>query len=255
MITIRDRVIGMLLGLASGDRIGGPLRMALCLSKSLIDKQGFDEADVFEKYKEWYFDGGFDTGPTASGVFKYVSWGMSISEAVQQVDKIASGMTAGCNPMHRALVLALSADIADDDLDKIARQEAKLTHYHPLAGEVSASTVLLCRKLIRGMSITDVVSEIEPYSWRSRPHSNGGFAPDVFNSTLYFLTEYNSFETTLLNSLGFAGANNYCPVVVGALAGAFYGQSNIPNKFISHCKILDQVSSIANAFAMQWNED
>jgi len=34
----RERVIGLLLGLAAGDRIGGPVRMALLVAESLLDR-------------------------------------------------------------------------------------------------------------------------------------------------------------------------------------------------------------------------
>ncbi|GAB5494300.1 MAG: hypothetical protein Phog2KO_45150 [Phototrophicaceae bacterium] len=252
MITIQDRVIGTLLGLASGDRIGGPLRMALYLSESLIENSGFKSEDVFQKYYQWYIDAGFDTGPTARQVFEYYRSGIAIDDAVLLVHKLANGMTAGCNPMHRAIVLALSPHIADKDLANIARQEAKLTHYHPIAGNVSASTAILGRKLICGMSIDDAINEIETDVWLDSPLSNGGFAPDVFNSALHFLSHSDSFEDALVNSLGFAGANNYCPVVVGALAGAYYGQSEIYEKLLSHCKIMDDVYAIANQFSGLW---
>lgn len=252
MITIQDRVVGTLIGLASGDRIGGPLRMALCLSESLIENNGFKSEAVFQKYYQWYVDRGFDTGPTASQVFDYYCLDMSIEEAVFLVHKLANGMTAGCNPMHRGIVLALSPHILDSELAEIACQEAKLTHYHPIARNVSASIALLCRKLIRGMPIENAINEIETEDWLDRPLSNGGFAPDVFNSALYFLNNSASFEDALVNSLGFAGANNYCPVVVGALAGAYYGQANISIKLLSHCKILDKVHLISDIFANQW---
>lgn len=252
MITIQDRIAGVLIGLASGDRIGGPLRMALCLSESLIAERKFNSADVYSRYARWYFDGGFDTGPTASKVFKYVSQGMSISNAVTLVDKQSNGLTAGCNPMHRALVLALSPDIANEDLEDIALQEAKLTHHHPLAGEVSAMATILCRKLIQGSPIETALNEIDNRDWMNRPLSNDGFAPDVFNATIHFIRETDSFQDAVANSLGFAGANNYCPVVVGALAGGIYGQRGISEKLYSHCDITDKVNTITSEFIHLW---
>lgn len=248
MLDLQDKIRGVLFGLATGDRIGGPLRMALCLSESLIAERKFDSVDVYARYAKWYFDGGFDTGPTASRVFEYVSRGMSIGEAVALVDEESSGLTAGCNPMHRAIVLAVSPDIADADLPDIAIQEAKLTHHHPLAGEVSAITTSLCRKLIQGGPIEMALNKINHLDWMNRPLSNGGFAPDVFNAAVHFVRETDSFQDAIGNSLGFAGANNYCPVVVGALAGAIYGKNTIPEQHYSHCRIMEKVSTIATNF-------
>lgn len=220
MIKIQNRITGVLYGLTAGDRIGGPLRMALCLSRSLIEKRGFDLENIFSTYSNWYHEAGFDTGPTAARVFNFVAQGMSIEEVVISVDQRAQGMIAGCNPMHRAIVLACCMDIPENELLNIARQEAKLTHYHHLAGDVSATTVLLCRKLINGESLETTLNELDTQDWLNRSISRGGFAPDVFATTIHFLRSGHDFQTVLANALGFAGGANYSPVTVGALAGA-----------------------------------
>ena len=87
-ITSQDRFLGCLLGLAAGDAVGtavefmprgsfvpvtdmlggGPFHlkpgqwtddtsMALCLTESFIEKQGFDASDQMERYIRWYRDG------------------------------------------------------------------------------------------------------------------------------------------------------------------------------------------------------
>ncbi|MCK5826408.1 MAG: hypothetical protein KAG93_05195, partial [Desulfuromusa sp.] len=42
MEEIEDRTMGVLLGLAAGDKIGGPIRMALRVAESLRDQDGFN---------------------------------------------------------------------------------------------------------------------------------------------------------------------------------------------------------------------
>jgi ADP-ribosyl-[dinitrogen reductase] hydrolase len=252
MTTTQDRATGVLLGLAAGDRIGGPLRMALCLAESLLNQLKFDSQHVFETYHTWYLNGGFDTGPTTARVFKQVSQGLSVVDAVALVDKQSQGLTAGCNPMHRAIPLTLAPFISDDELAEIARQDAKLTHFHPLAGDVSAATVMLCRKLIHGENLEAALNSINIENWLDRPLSNSGFAPDVFHAAVHFVRESNSFQTALGNALGFAGADNYCPVVVGALAGAVYGASQIPASTLKHCKIIESVNQINHRFVEEY---
>ena len=44
--TIEDRCRGVLIGLAAGDRIGGPIRMALLLAESLLNRSGFNSAEI-----------------------------------------------------------------------------------------------------------------------------------------------------------------------------------------------------------------
>jgi ADP-ribosylglycohydrolase len=49
-----DRVRGILIGLAAGDRNGGPIRMAVHLAESLAEKGRFDAEDVFGRYLAWW---------------------------------------------------------------------------------------------------------------------------------------------------------------------------------------------------------
>ena len=55
--------------------------------------------------------------------------------------------TAGCGPAHRCMPLAGFIKIPTNELIDLARQEAKITHYHEDAGNGSAIVVLLCRHL------------------------------------------------------------------------------------------------------------
>ena len=48
--TAEDRCRGVLVGLAAGDQIGGPIRMALRLAESLLGCGGFDPADILNRY-------------------------------------------------------------------------------------------------------------------------------------------------------------------------------------------------------------
>merc|ERR1719421_80445 len=75
MLTLQDRCRGLLLGLAAGDRNGGPIQMALKLADHLaavelsyLAAKKYDPAAVFCSYHEWWAEGqgvdAWDTGPT-----------------------------------------------------------------------------------------------------------------------------------------------------------------------------------------------
>jgi ADP-ribosylglycohydrolase len=49
-----NRVKGIIFGLAAGDKIGGPLRMALQIAESLIDCNGFNVEAVGRRYLAWW---------------------------------------------------------------------------------------------------------------------------------------------------------------------------------------------------------
>ena len=90
-IETSDRSRGVLLGLAAGDRIGGPIQMALCLAECLAAHRGFDRKRVGKAYLSWWRSNGFDTGPTAERVFQLVDVGKSFDFAASAVHIAAAG--------------------------------------------------------------------------------------------------------------------------------------------------------------------
>jgi len=258
-----DRAVGVLLGLAAGDRIGGPVRMALRLAESLRDKGGVDVTDIGARYLDWWREGAFDTGPTVAEVLSLVQSGVTFEEASLRVHERLRGMTAGCNPAHRAAPLAMCARLKDPALERAAIAEARLTHRHPLAGEVAAAVVHLCRALIRGLSWSTALGAIaagrspEIREVLEVPHtgelSRGGFAPEVLRSAIHFLDTSDSLATALARSIDFAGPSNYCPLLVGSIGGARWGRSQIEENALRHHRdLLPRLTTVALALGREW---
>jgi hypothetical protein len=153
---------------------------------------------------------------------------------VVQVHAANGGLTAGCNPAHRSVPLAMASFLPDHQLIPYAYTEAALTHYDRLAGDVAAAVVTLCRALIRGTSwrlaiqiasagrapaiVVALNTAGDPPLWRD------GFAPHVLHAAVHFVHNYDRLVTALDAALAFAGPANYCPVLVGAIGGARWGQ-------------------------------
>jgi ADP-ribosyl-[dinitrogen reductase] hydrolase len=247
-----DRCRGVLVGLAAGDCIGGPLRMAVRLAESLFDCGNFNPSDILRRYLAWWREGAFDTGPVSDRALELVASGISVQEATAQVHRDAGGMTAGCNPAHRSPPLAMCAAVADDDLAGCVIAEARLTHFDPLAGQVAAAATGLCRALVRGDGWDVALRQASGFAASDGPGSNGGFAPDVLRAALHFVGSSARFSEALDRSLVFAGPSNYCPVLVGAVAGARWGASAIPPSALAHVDIFPRVRAAAEALAAGW---
>ncbi len=262
VVSASDRCLGVLLGLASGDRNGGPIQMALRLSQSLLERSTFDPADVTARYLQWWKEGAFDTGPVSARALALQALGIPPREASSRVHDELGGRTAGCNPAHRAPPLAMFPGLRDRDLARAALAEAQLTHAHPLAGDAAAAAVRLCRFLIRGSSWSDAAER----SARGRaeetrkalglaregPGSDGGYAPEVLRAAAHFAGESAGFAEALDRSLEFAGPANYAPVLVGAFAGARWGRSAIPREALAHVAALERIESAASSLAEGW---
>jgi len=259
-----DRVRGILIGLAAGDRIGGPVRMALRVAESLAEKQAFDANDILSRYLAWYREGAFDTGRVAELVLKRIAEGGDPYVALFAADKECGGRTAGCNAAHRIGPVAMASFLADEELASVALEEARLTHLHPLAADVAAATCALCRALIRRRTwsealalaaegrrpetVNALLGNVERKQLR-----HGGFAPDVLQTAVFFTGQAETFEGALTAALAFAGAPNYSPVLVGAIAGARWGAKAIPERELAHCDVLHRVATTARELAGVWD--
>ncbi len=253
-MTATDRCAGVLLGLAAGDRNGGPMRMAIHLAESLLACGRFDPDDVLARYLAWWREGAFDTGPVTARVLELIASGVASADATAQVHCEFGGKTAGCNPAHRSPPLSMLATIADEDLAACAMTEARLTHYDPLAGKVAAAVNRLCRTLIRGVPWPEAVQQCGDLARRDRdgPGSSGGYAPDVLRAAVYFVGGSASFGEALERSIAFAGPANYCPVLVGSIGGARWGAAAIPQAALAHVEILPRVRAVAEGLAAGW---
>jgi len=262
LCSVKDRVEGVLLGLAAGDHNGGPIRMALRLAESLIHRNKVDVEDIGAKYLDWWHEGAFDTGPTAARVFTLVDSGLSFDAAARQAHIETGEQTAGCNPAHRSAPLAMMPDLNSEQLADCAVKEAALTHHHLLSGDVAAAVVTICHELVRGSAWETAIESAragrlpETQAAMMNPELNalnrGGFAPDVLAAAVHFVGSSTAFDAALDGSLEFAGPDNYCPVLVGSIGGAKWGVGSISHRMLGHCDILPRARSVAKNLASGW---
>ncbi len=248
------RVESALMGLAAGDRIGGPTAMALALGECLVSIRGFDPDKVLEAYWAWWRRDGRDSGPTAAAVFQAMDGGLGHRESIMQAHLQSGGQSAGCNPLHRCAPLAVAGFITDDDLPGVVRADAALTHHDPIAGDVAAAGALLLRGLVKGLSWVDSLAWATSAggarlaTWLfladALPKPDG-YAPHVLQAAMHFAFGSDSFATALSNTLDYAGPANYSPVVVGALGGARWATSSIPESLRPERWVEDRMKRLA----------
>lgn len=145
-----------------------------------------------------------------------------------------------------------------------ALREARLTHQHPLAGDVAAAVAVLCRELIRGEPWYDAlatakIGRLQPTIEALNvdhpcPLSPGGYAPDVLRAAVYVVARHDAIADALNDSLDFAGPANYCPVLVGAMAGARWGAAAIPVQMLLDCDLLGRILDVSDRLADEWEE-
>lgn len=163
--------------------------------------------------------------------------------------------SAGVSPAHRNSIYAAVRRLSLQQLVDSCVAETRLTHHHPEAVATSVATALLCRFLIEGVSLQQSAREALPWlpedapdtlrvmrvasegRFDAAPTHRDGYSPLALESALHFVGNYRTFTGALLQSIQFAGPDNYCPVLVGALGGAMYGDSTCAAKDDEVCGV------------------
>lgn len=261
--TAADRAYGTVLGLCAGDKNGGPIRMAVRMAEEVIALQQYDIGKVAEAYLRWWQEGAFDTGPTTATVLRKLDEGVPLDRAAAQAHREAGGKSAGCGPAHRVSPLAAASFLPQDRLERCAFLESAITHWEPLAGEVTVAVAVVARLLIEGKDWEAARTEasfgrhfrIEQalnVQEGDKLHTDG-FGPHVLQAAIHFLNQHSNFSDALAASIEFAGPANYCPVLVGTLGGARWGASSIDAKHLTHAsEILPRVEEAARELAKDW---
>ena len=274
-----NRAKGCLLGLIAGDDNGGPTAMMLKNLSVMTQTKTLMPQHFGKGYLEWLREDGFDAGVVTNKVLELVDSGLSFDEAAKQVDEELGGMTAGIGPAHRSIPLTLpyvawylrSPNFFEEcpntgfrEFQSTIEREARLTHLHKEAAEVSLAVNAIImhfilgkdefRALDFGMKFInqDLRSDIldNAYFKKSDHLKDGGYAPDVLTAALWFLFHTHTLEDALKQSKEFAGSANYCPVLVGSIGGAMYGYNAIRDslKKIDKDDINKIVSSVDTIF-------
>ena len=208
----------ILAGLALGDQIGGPTALATLCAKHIQHGTPEELEELAGAYYDYYVDGSFDSGPVFESVHSRIQQGVDRTSAVRDTHDFMNGQTAGCNPLHRSICLAGKLDLDEQSLITVVRQEALLTHHDPLAGDAAVVGALICRRLLEQKPMVDCIKQLINKSmlkdYANEPLSSSGFAPSTLFAALHFASDS---EHGLRRAFAFAGNENYCPPIVGAI--------------------------------------
>jgi ADP-ribosyl-[dinitrogen reductase] hydrolase len=274
---------GTLTGLAIGDALGAPLEglpppvrkvtemehswksnriagittddtaQALAIAESLAACHGYCPSDVMRRLLAGYQKNPSVYGPTSGRVFELVLGGMDTGDAALTAHRL-SGSSRSNGSVMRGPPIGIF--YAGPLVEACSEACSRLTHYDPVAGACSAFVNRMVSDLIRG-------SPRERAYWRalSRCGSEevtamlGDFhrydpvpGLDALLATHAALTVFmngDDFEEMLVSAVNLGGDADTVGAITGALAGAAYGITAIPSRWLGALRDLPQVTSTA----------
>jgi ADP-ribosyl-[dinitrogen reductase] hydrolase len=223
--------------------------MALALAESLLASGGrgsshdaLDAADLAERFVAWYEAGPEDIGYQTRLVLHEMSRGAEWEQASRVVYK-AYPDSAGNGSVMRCWPVALANW---DDLERLvgdSRRQSEVTHRHPECVAACAFVNTAIHELLRGTECAEAVERAantvempEPLreAIRSAPSKareelpNSGWVRHTVESAVWGLLTTGSYEDAVIQVANLGGDADSAAAVAGALAGAAYGLSAIP---------------------------
>lgn len=244
------RRYGQITNIIDGSLIGAHIgcgtddtAMTLAVAEGIMKSTAGD--DLVEKigaeFVRWYNGTPIGLGATCGSTIEIASDRGRIQSptrddwfrAAEITDYHLGGRSGGNGTLMRTAPIALL--IPDEQRDQVARDVSKMTHYDE---DAATACVLYCEiisKLIHGCPVDDAVSCLNRSEDYGVPVTNPkptGYVKDSFKTALWGWTNKMSFEDILITVVNLGGDADTTGAIVGGLAGAEYGFSAIPQRWI-----------------------
>jgi ADP-ribosyl-[dinitrogen reductase] hydrolase len=237
--------------------------MALCLGESLVEMGGFDATDQMRRYLRWLDDGymscataGFGLGFTTSGALE------TFRETGEPFCGPTNPLTAGNGCIMRYAPLALYYFPDREAILRHSPDSSRTTHG---TQECLDACVLLGEVLYRvlsGASKEDSLFGGVPdliVSPRVRGIGHGvyadkspdeivasGYVAESLEASLWCFLKTDSLRNALLLAVNLGHDTDTTAAVCGQIAGAFYGESDIPAEWLGQLERPELITSLAD---------
>ena len=217
--------------------------MALCLATSLIERQGFDPIDQLERYVRWWREGYlsstgacFDIGSTVrSALTRFLQTRASYPGPTDP-------RTAGNGSIMRLAPVVLYYARQPEPAIHFAAESSRTTHGAPAAIDACRYLAALILAALNGKSKDEVLRDQHTsfapkiaalaagsFKRKQPPEIRGtGYVVDSLEAALWAFYQARDFREGVLLAVNLGDDADTTGAVYGQLAGAFYGEENIP---------------------------
>ncbi len=239
--------------------------MALCIGESILSQGCFHPADAAERFLRWFQSGPRDVGNTIAVAMHALAQGERWDRAGRWAHERLGGRSGGNGAIMRCAPVALLDYRVPERLIEDSINSALITHWDERACYGSAALNLAIAALLQGAS-RDVALRLAADGVRAacpevatlfdeagageradlRPT---GLSNDTLRLALWCLVRTESFEEALIAAVNLGGDADTGGAVCGALAGAHYGLSAIPGRWLKPLHERERLLRLATQLA------
>lgn len=236
---------------------------ALCIARSLVEQQAFDPADVADRFVAWYDTDPFDIGGMTRRALNRLKRGDEWGEAGQQVwEQSPEGQNAGNGSVMRCAPLAISYARDSERLIEVSRQSSQITHADPrctygcavlnltIAGMLDDAVTPLGDALdyVGSDAPDELVAALEPLARGESPGAleTSGYVVHSLQTALHDGLFAESAEEAIVTAVNRGGDTDTIGAVAGAVAGARFGASTLPDRWLAALDAAEELESLAD---------
>jgi ADP-ribosyl-[dinitrogen reductase] hydrolase len=245
--------------------------MALCLATSLVQKGGFDASDQMALYSRWARHGylsstgqRFDIGNTVAN---------ALSAFQRKGDPFcgpASILTAGNGSIMRLAPIPMFFFTDEHATDRFAGESSRTTHGAKECIDACRLFAQILRRALAGRSKGEVIGESAltfagaprivdiakcVYADKDRSGIRGtGYVVESLEAALWCFFRTDTFEAAILEAANLGDDADTTAAVCGQVAGAFYGESGIPKRWLERLALRDLITDLADQLRVMGEE-
>ena len=238
--------------------------MMLALAESLVAVGDFDPEDVVSRYRAWFAGGPCDVSLTTRTVMLALAAGTPWDLASRRAYEVLGFPTAGNGSLMRCAPVALRFFNDTETRRRVSLRESTLTHYDHLAGW---SCVALNELVVAAMagrleeSLPAIAATLDDddrrvasalrYAIDAEPDEirPAAFVLDSLQAAVWAVLHTTSFEGALVEIVNRGGDCDTVGAVAGALAGARYGATAMPTRWLETLLVRERVTALADGLA------
>jgi len=235
---------------------------ALCIARSLVDHQAFDPADVAERFVAWYDSGPFDIGRMTMRSLSRLKHGDEWDEAGEHVwEQSREGQNAGNGSVMRCPPLAIPYATDWDRLVEVSRQSSQITHADPRCTDGCAILNLTVAGLLENADTPlqdaldyvgadapdELVTALRPLVRGDSPGTleTSGYVVHSLQTALHDGLFADSAEEAIVTAVNRGGDTDTIGAIAGAVAGARFGASQLPDRWLGAIDEVDELETLA----------
>ncbi len=236
--------------------------MALCLAASLTEKQGFDAADQMDRYCAWYEEGYFSStgicfdigGTTAAALHRYRRSGDPFSGSTDP-------RSAGNGSIMRLAPIPLFYYPDKEAVLGWSAESSRTTHGAAACIEACRALGEILFRALSGQKKEEIlfsefssvvssgrIERICAGEYRDKTESGirgTGYVVESLESALWCFYNSTSFEDAVLMAVNLGDDADTTAAVCGQVAGAHYGESDIPKGWLEKLAMHREIGEMA----------